>query len=221
MIRSGNWFRSPLLDQFSWLEHGFGTRAVAPATVESLATVRQIHSDVVRQAEAPGVQGDGDALITARSGLRVGVKTADCVPLLIADARRKAVAAVHAGWRGTAASIAVRAVEHLEAAYGSRRRDLWVAVGPAIGPCCFEVGGDVAVQFAAWLPECEFAAHAAKVWIDLHTANVRQLLAAGIPENQVSPSAPCTKCEPELFHSFRRDREHAGRLISWIGRLPE
>ena len=202
-------YRVPELDAFVWLEHGFGTRlADVPALYPNLGLVKQIHSAACVAAEGrSGVLGQADALLEATPGAVVAVRTADCIPILLADERHRAVAAVHAGWRGTVAGIAGRAVEAMRQRFGTRPADLHAAIGPGIGKCCYEVGPEVAAQFGA-----EGRAH-----IDLPEANRGQLLAAGIDPARVYVAGLCTMCHPDEFHSFRRDREAAGRMYSFAG----
>jgi YfiH family protein len=221
-------YRSSLLQHFDWLEHGFGTRLSDgwyPA--ERLATVKQIHSaQVIRAMGEPRTLGQGDAIVSNEPGLLAGIKTADCLPLLIADQRRHAVAAVHAGWRGTVQEIARHTVEKMREQFGTDPRDLWVAIGPGIGECCYEVGREVLAGLQPFFPEKRMSsgggeltqiAAAEKAFVDLREANRRQLLAAGVPASQIDADAPCTHCTPEELHSYRRDKEAAGRLISLIG----
>jgi hypothetical protein len=140
-------YRLPELDQFEWLVYGFGTRRSTPPPV-SLATLRQIHSDIVVPAEGrTGCLGEGDALVSNTPGRTVAVKTADCVPILLVDAANRTVAAVHAGWRGTVRQIARQAAEAMRRDFDTRVRNLHVAIGPAIGGCCYEVGPEVAAEF--------------------------------------------------------------------------
>jgi hypothetical protein len=204
-------YRVTELDSLSWLVHGFGTRLVrVPALFANLATLRQIHSAAcVLAAGRAGVLGQGDALLENTPGSVVAVKTADCLPILLVDERHRAVAAVHAGWRGTVAGIAQRAVEAMRAQFGSLARDLHAAIGPAIGECCYEVGPDVAAQFGQ-----QGRAH-----VDLAEANRRQLIDAGVTPDRIYASNLCTMCRSEEFHSFRRDKEAAGRLYSFAGIL--
>lgn len=201
-------YRVTELDSLDWLLHGFGTRhAHVPALFSQLATVKQVHSSSCLPAEGrSGVLGEGDALVENRPGSVVAVKTADCVPILLADERHRAVAAVHAGWRGTAAHIVERAVETMAAHYGTAPADLHVAIGPAIGVCCYEVGPEVAAQFGLQ----------GRVHLDLPVENQRQLTKIGIPIDRIYVSGLCTMCGAQ-FHSFRRDRESAGRMYSFIG----
>jgi YfiH family protein len=204
-----NIYRTSELDSFPWLVHGFGTRlADIPACFPQLATLKQIHSSSCIAAEGrAGLLGEGDALIENRSGSVVAVKTADCIPILLVDERRRAVAAVHAGWRGTAAGIAADAVAAMSRRFGTRPEDLHAAIGPGIGECCYEVGGEVAERFGG-----QGRGH-----VDLPAANQRQLEQAGVTPERIYASNLCTMCRPEEFDSFRRDREAAGRMYSFAG----
>ena len=201
-------YRCSELDSLDWLLHGFGTRnADVPALFSQLATVKQVHSAICVAAEGrSGVLGEADALLEDRPGAVVAVKTADCIPVLLADQRHRAVAAVHAGWRGTAAGIVQRAVEAMGARFGTVAADLHAAIGPGIGKCCYEVGPEVAAQFGLH----------GRVHLDLPEENRRQLINTGIPKDHVYVSGLCTMCGQE-FDSFRRDKELAGRMYSFIG----
>src|SRR5690242_13594005 len=118
-------------------------------TEPSLITLRQIHSDVVHVfSEAPVSAPQGDAAISRRSGLHIGIQTADCVPILMADASRRVVAAVHAGWRGTLGRIVTKTLGRMRLEFGTNPEDVIAAVGPSIGPCCYEVGPEIAQAFA-------------------------------------------------------------------------
>ncbi len=208
-------YRAPDLDQFAWLEHGFGTRdSNGWPDASRLAMLHQIHSDVVIPAHSAGNVGNGDALISSKPGLLTGVRTADCVPILLADVQNRTVAAVHAGWRGTAARIVVRAVSELRRHFGTDAASIHAAIGPSIGVCCYEVGPEVAEKFVDWRPEWKGTNR--PEMLDLADVNRQQLLEAGVPESQITTGAPCTRCTPAL-HSFRRDKEAAGRMISAIG----
>ncbi len=165
-------------------------------------------------AHAPGERfAEGDALITNHAGLLVGVRTADCVPVLLVDEAKRAVAAVHAGWRGTRAGIASKTVARMGAEFGTAPNDLLAAIGPCINVCCFEVGPEVAAQFREVFPERKDLDR--KTHIDLVEANRRQLLSAGLAQERIFTGAPCTFCSPE-FHSFRRDASD-GRMYSAAG----
>lgn len=122
-------------DRFEWLIHGFGTRlADIPSKFANLATLKQVHSaDCVAAEGRTGMLGHGDALLENAPGAVVAVKTADCIPILLVDPRQRAVAAVHAGWRGTAAGIARRAITEMRSRFGTEPSDLEAAIGPGIG----------------------------------------------------------------------------------------
>ncbi len=197
---------------FDWLTHGFGLRD-SPLP-DRLTTVKQIHSDLVLDAcgRAGDQIGEGDAIISDAPDVTVGIRTADCVPILIADRLTRIVACVHAGWRGSAKNIAATTVARMEAA-GSRAADLSVAIGPSIGSCCYEVSADVARQFEPWLQKRDYADGAR---LDLPAINRIQLEEAGVQDIWIS--GECTFCNPARFYSFRREKEQAGRMMSWIGR---
>jgi polyphenol oxidase len=224
--------------------------------------LRQFHSSFVqivpcgrqkasvreKKALSPGAPrpraGRGDALATRERGLLLTVQTADCVPILLADPRRHVVAAIHAGWRGTVARIAEKAVGRLRIHFGTRPQDLWVAIGPAIGVCCYEVGVDVAREFdsqfacaSKWF-EGPFEGLAAEdeptpfLWLqtappgharprqarlDLAAANRWQLENAGVAPERISACGLCTSCRNDWFFSYRREGARTGRMMAAIG----
>ena len=215
-------------------------------TGESLVTLRQIHSDVVRVVSVPTEPApQGDAAISSRASLLLGIQTADCVPILLADPRRHVVAAVHAGWRGTLARIAVKTLGRMRLEFGSNPEDVLAALGPAIGPCCYEVGPEVAQAFlgqfahaAEWF-EGPFERLSSgeepnplpwltmmppghepppeRVQLDLRLANRRQLVDAGMRPPNIAVSALCTACRSDLFFSYRKQGAATGRMMSVIG----
>ncbi len=207
-------YRAEALEGFAWLDHGFGTRLSSGWVPGPLAWVKQVHSARVVEARAAGCLGQADALITATPGLYVGVRTADCVPVLIADQERRAVAAVHAGWRGSADTIVKAAIKALAEHYGSRPEDLVAAIGPAVCGECYEVGPDVAARFTPWFPE-GFCRNG-RITLDLADANRRQLIEAGLDPARVVTGAPCTVTTAEEFFSWRREKERTGRMVTAI-----
>ncbi len=213
-----NIYRVRPLEAFDWLVHGFGTRwSDTFGKCRSLATLHQIHSSTVVDAEGrSGCLGEGDALLTNTPGITVAVKTADCIPILIVDSRTRAVAAVHAGWRGTVKNIAAQAIAEMEKKFDSRVKDLHAAIGPGIGKCCYEVGPEVAAQFRQYDSSLRNLTHAAHV--DLAASNRRQIEACGLAPDRIYVAGLCTKCNGE-FHSYRRDKEQAGRMFSVAGIL--
>jgi YfiH family protein len=211
-----------------------------------LVTLRQFHSDVIHVAAAPCEEAPkADAVITSTPGLLLGVQTADCVPILLADSRRRVVAAIHAGWRGTLARIAAKTLGQMRMKFGTRPRDIVAALGPAIGRCCYEVGPKVAQAFAAQFPPAaewfdgpfEQLAHGEeplwlpwltmmppghvppppRVQLDLRASNRWQLIDAGVPESQITVSDLCTACHTDLLFSYRRESAKTGRLMAVIG----
>jgi polyphenol oxidase len=220
MITAPACITAPNFAGLNGLVHGFGLwNSVYPAEI---TLAKQIHSAVVLDiAELEeGQIAEGDALISNQPGVIAGVKTADCVPILLVEASTpeyelstRVVAAIHAGWRGTAENIAAAAVSALGARYGVRPENLRAAIGPSIGPCCYETGPEVARRFGPWYPEL---AHAeAAVHLDLAAINELQLRAAGISD--VWKSGECTFCRADRYYSFRRQKQQAGRMLSFIG----
>ena len=197
--------QSRLLSSLDWLEHGFGTRHDHPDQGK-MASLRQIHSPIVVTAEQVGNCGEGDALITIRPNLGISIRTADCLPILLADAGHRAIAAIHAGWRGTSGQIVTAALKRMTEEFGTQPSEVFAAIGPGIGKCCYHVGEEVARLFGG--------VSAGK--IDLAEANQSQLITAGVRAAQIEVIGRCSFCEAEEFYSFRREKEKAGRLISFI-----
>jgi hypothetical protein len=190
-----------------FIEYEFGTRHSSPPP--DVVTIHQIHSAlVIKNQGRPARHDSGDALIENTPGLAIGVKTADCVPILLADPVRHAIAAVHAGWRGTAAYILHSAIRAMGNEFGTRPEALHAAIGPSIGACCFEVGPEVAREFGVVSP--------GRVHLDLRAINAMQLEAAGVLPANIAVASECTKCQAADYHSYRRDHEAAGRMVSWI-----
>ena len=208
----------------------------------ALTTLRQFHSDVVHPLEnAPPQPCHGDASATNRAGLLLAVQTADCVPILLVDPKRRAVAAVHAGWRGTLQRIGVKAVGKMQMHFGTKPSDLHAAIGPAIGGCCYEVGTEVAVSFKSQFPNASDWFYELRtgdepnslqwlnmappghqpppknVRLDLKKANHTQLLEAGLRPQNIFTSALCTGCRRDLLFSYRKEGVHTGRLMAVIG----
>jgi hypothetical protein len=193
--------------------------------------LRQVHGDTVHFIERlPAATLVGDGVFTDRDGLVLGVATSDCVPILLAHRDGRFVSAVHAGWRGTAARIAEKAVREACAHYGTKAGDIFAGLGPCIHKCCYPVRPDVREAFQnAGLPLGVFEedgnpdvpspASDAKTFswrLDLVEANVLQLLAAGLPPRNIEVVDRCTSCDASLFFSHRRDGEYAGRMMSVI-----
>jgi hypothetical protein len=217
---------------------------------QSIVRLRQVHGTRVvslRWHDAfppePPDWSVGDIAASDHPGVALCVKVADCVAILLADRRRGAVAAVHAGWRGTAGGAARSAVEALGEHFGAAPGDLVAAIGPSIGPCCYRVGQDVRAAFEAagtrgglldaWfrtspavealrgVPGRDPAATGGgpALFLDTWTANADQLRDAGVPASQIHVSRACTSCHRDTFHSYRVDGERAGRMIGVIRKM--
>jgi YfiH family protein len=199
----------------------------------ALAGCWQIHGSDVRLVKdlneakpAEGTCGETiycDAIVSDAEGVLAGVKTADCVPILIGDPKTGAFAAVHAGWRGTLAEVATKALVRMVDEYGTRTADVGVAIGPAAGACCYEVGDDVIVPFRNRFPDQELFTQTSKhhACIDLLEANRRQLILGGVAADRIHIAPFCTMCRTDLFFSYRREKSvygKVGRLMSVIGR---
>jgi polyphenol oxidase len=222
--------------------------AVSGDAATPLVTLRQFHSNLVVRAAASDAGREqprrGDGWMTDEPGVLLAIQTADCIPVLVADRRRRVVAAFHAGWRGTVKRIVESGIGRMRLAFGSRPEDLVAAIGPGIGACCYAVGEEVLSEF-----ESQFTygrelfrevydadpvrqkypmlflnqrapGHGSigpQLHVDLIEANRRQLLAAGLTERSIRVAGGCTQCHADLFFSHRASRGHAGRMMAVIG----
>ena len=221
-----------------------GSRKVG-TSLWPLITLRQIHSDVIRRVDSiPEEPLSGDGLITATPGLLLAIQTADCLPVILVDAKRHVVGVFHAGWRGTVKRIVEKGVGELHRCFGSRPRDLKAAIGPGIQGCCYEVGEEVRVKFESQFeygaslfrevkesdpvrekyPLLFLSARAPghsdlpkKIFLDLVEANRQQLLAAGVSAKNIETSSQCTNCHPELLFSYRAEKGKTGRMMGVAG----
>ena len=228
------------------------SRLAEALDVREVITLKQVHGNAVvtiraevrrtRYEEGAKEQAQGrpeaDVLLSNDPVVAIAVRAADCVPLLMADRTRGVVAAVHAGWRGTAAKAAVAAVDALGREFGAQPQDLVVAIGPSIGPCCYEVGSDLVDAFAAagherhliqrWFatppaPRGQFKpvpGAGPKLRLDVAGANRDQLVIAGVDEANIHLSGLCTAEHLDVLTSYRAEKQHAGRLIGAIRCLP-
>ncbi len=208
----------------------------------TLVTLRQIHSDVVQLFEAPPAEPcRGDASATNRASLLLAVQTADCVPILLVDPKKRAIAAVHAGWRGTLQRIVTKTIGTMHMQFGTKPADLLAAIGPSIGGCCYEVGTEVAVEFKSQFPNASdwfdelrtgdepnplqwlnmappgHQPSPKNVLLDLRKANRAQLLDAGLRPQNIIVSDLCTVCRSDLLFSYRKEGAKSGRQMSVIG----
>lgn len=199
-----------------------------------VAAARQVHGATVVTPEELAASLDtgagavdelppGDALVSASADLILTIRTADCVPILLVAPRARAVAAVHAGWRGTLAGVIEAAIAALGARYAAGPDEISAAIGPAIGGCCYTFGAEHRDAFVA-----RFGARMQDAWradesepaesrLELRAVCRFALEDAGVPTPQITALGPCTADHPDELHSFRRDGPHAGRQLSYIG----
>ena len=184
------------------------------------ASVRTVHDEMDARCDTEHC----DALVTRAPRILLGVKTADCVPIILGDTRTGACAAVHAGWRGTIASILPRTLERMAEEYGTQAADIRAAIGPAAGACCYEVGAEVIEAFQKNFPQSEHLftpTRAGHARIDLQRANREQLLNAGVPQESIHTAPLCTICRTDIFFSYRSEKKlygRTGRLMAVIGK---
>ncbi len=227
-----NFFLIPDWTGISFLVHGFGNRSWKTADFKAhpvwrnfkFVFLRQIHSDIFHVVnDVPSERLTGDALITDKPGLMLIIKTADCLPVLIVSRKKKAVAAVHCGWKSTSQRLVQKVIQGLERQFHCDPASLLVAFGPVIGRDCYEIGEDVRQDFdAAKLDGSAFLPHpvrADKYCLDLRLANKNQLLECGVKDRHMASVDLCTHCEDFLL-SYRRSRRVKGRMLNFIGILP-
>ena len=213
-----------------------------------LITVRQFHSNLLVHATAADAARErprrADGLVCAEPGLLLGVQTADCIPVLVVDRKRRAVGAFHAGWRGTVKRIVETGIGRMRLEFGSRPADLIAAIGPGIGPCCYAVGEEVLSEFESQFDYARglfrevydsdpirqrypmlflnqrppgHGPAGSQLHVDLIEANRRQLLACGLPANSIQIVGGCTQCNPQLFFSHRGAQGRTGRMLAVVG----
>jgi YfiH family protein len=216
-----------------------------------LVAVKQFHSNVVHRATAADAARElpwrADGLITGEPGLLLGIQTADCIPVLVADRKRRVVGAFHAGWRGTVKRIVETGVGCMRLEYGCRPEDMVAAIGPGVGACCYAVGEEVLSEFESQFPYARELFHEVyskdavrnkypmlfltqrapghspigpSLHLDLVEANRRQLLYAGLKPRAIHVLGGCTSCQTEMFFSHRASQGHAGRMMAVIGIKP-
>jgi hypothetical protein len=218
-------------------------------TVWPIVTLRQVHSDIIHRIDSHSVDAGhdllaGDGLLTATPGLLLGIQAADCLPVILVDAKRRAVGVFHAGWRGTVKRIVEKGVGQMQHWFGSRPRDLKAAVGPGIHACCYNVGDDVRAKFESQFPYAGKLFREVKdsdpvrekypllfltarapghgelpnrIFLDLVEANRQQLLEAGVSSKSIRSSPLCTNCNSDLLFSYRGEKGKTGRMMGVVG----
>jgi hypothetical protein len=210
-----------------------------------LITLCQIHSDIIRRIDSiPEEPLSGDGMITATPGLLLGIQAADCLPVILVDAKRRVVGVFHAGWRGTVRRIVEKGVGEMHRAFGSNPRDVKAAIGPGIHGCCYVVGEEVRIKFESQFeygaslfrevkgsdpvrekyPLLFLSARAPghsdlpkNIFLNLVEANRQQLLAAGVSAKGIEASPLCTNCRPDLLFSYRAEKGKTGRMMAVVG----
>ena len=211
-------------------------------------SMRQIHSDIIHHiSDIPISSLVGDGVITNTPGLLLSIQTADCLPILLADPKKRAVGAFHAGWRGTLARVVEKGIGEMRRQFGSNPRDLRAAIGPGIHKCCYQVGPEVREVFHSRFAYSDELFHEqresdvvhekypllfmnarapghgpdqSKLYLDLVAANTRQLLDTGVLAKNISVSPLCTSCRTDLLFSYRAEKGGTGRLMGVIGIRP-
>ena len=199
------------------LTQGFGDRREIPPP--GVRTLRQVHGRQLYDArDVRSGESAGDGLVTVVGGPLVGVWTADCVPVHLVAPRARVAAAVHCGWRGTGAGVIPAALELFERQYAVSSTEVEAALGPAIGGCCYEVGGEVREAFRSRagqpLGDVGFTTRGGRLFLDLRIFLAAEL--AGLGVAQVETVGPCTACHTDLLFSYRKEGS-TGRQLSWIG----
>lgn len=182
---------------------------------EQMAWSRQVHGEEIRLVTGPGGAEGHDALVSGATGVLLAVSVADCTPILVYDHANRAIAAIHAGWRGTVAGLVGKTLSFMEQHFGTRGPDCFAYVGACIDECSFEVGEEVADKFSATFKRFDPAR--GKFMVDLKKANAAQLHAFGIPENQLEISPYCTLRDADIFFSHRHSGGITGRGMGLIG----
>ena len=187
-----------------------------------VVTMKQVHGDAIVEVKDHKLKetGEADAMVTNESEIYLGILTADCVPILLIAPDHGIAAAVHAGWRGTLAGIAAKTVKSLGELYGVSCTELQAALGPSIGPCCYEVKDDVTRPLLERWDEVAAASLQSKTgtsFLDLRALNAKILHEAGLPQAQIFQIGPCTSCATDDFFSYRRQGKQTGRQMSLVG----
>ena len=244
--------RRAFLEALSWKDRyrpGYSGKARTGERLEgdlsNLVTLRQLHSDLIHYVAGPP-QGRlaGDGVITDVPGLLLAIQSADCLPVLLVDPKRRAVGVFHAGWRGTLQGIVEKGVGKMRFCFGSRPRDLKAAIGPGIHRCCYQVGEEIRRNFESQFvyagklfrevkdsdpvrekyPLLFLTARAPghgelpnKIFLDLVEANRRQLIEAGLAAKNIEASPLCTNCRNDLLFSHRAEKGKTGRMMAVAG----
>jgi YfiH family protein len=223
-------------------------RAATRGRLWPIIVNRQIHSDVIHVVrDVPSHPLVGDGLVTGTPGLVIAIMTADCIPVLLVDTRKKVIGAFHAGWRGTLKRIVEKGAGVMRSEFGSRPQDIHALIGPGIGKCCYEIGDEVKNEFESQFSYTGALFHEVhesdpvrkrypllflegrapghgdrcrKLYLDLAMANRQQLQDAGVPKKQIATLKECPACDTRMFFSHRAEKGRTGRMMAGIGMVP-
>lgn len=213
---------SPLLSGIPDLMHGFTMRG--DGSLENIFILNQVHGDQWVDCDQlkslPANQTlPGDAVLTQQAQQGIGVRTADCVPILLVSPEHHLIAAVHAGWKGTVAHIAAKVIRHWMTERDVQASQVYAVIGPCIHDCCFEVQDDVVTAFKENYDAADKLIRITpdhRTFIDLVSANKHDLLSAGVLPTQLETIDLCTHCRDDLFYSYRRNPGETGRQVAWL-----
>jgi len=228
------WLSFPPLDAYPFIIHGFfvknqnfppdrKTKEVEKflhritSREKELISLSQMHQDecvIMTSGDKLKTRYKGDAVLTDRDDIFISVWVADCVPIFLVEEKRRVVGLVHAGWRGTLMGIVQKALEKAELQLGCKPENFTVLFGPCLQSCCYRVSDDVAILFDE---RCIHHLSDGELTLDLICANLKQLLRCGVKEDKIFATDRCTFCDEKLFHSYRREKENAGRMIGFMG----
>ena len=219
----------PRLERIPFLRHGFGDFSWGEKDLRQLAKglgfrslfLNQVHSDVVHFIdEVPQQKLRGDAAVTRLPGLLLVIKTADCLPVVLVEEKKRVIASVHCGWKGTSQRVLEKVILGMKERHGADPAAILTAFGPCIREDCYEVGRDVRRAFAAsGFPASLFrpvTGRSGKYLFDLRSANRLQLLKLGVKAKNIYSIDLCTHCDPK-YPSYRRDKDECGRMLTFIG----
>ncbi|MGB2768790.1 MAG: peptidoglycan editing factor PgeF [Candidatus Zixiibacteriota bacterium] len=231
---NSRWLSFPPLNAFPFILHGFVVKNQNPRADERRGSVEKLVQTIVNRRakhislsqmhrdECVTITSEsqlkrryvGDAVLTDRNGVLISVAVADCLPIFLVSPKRKVIGMIHAGWRGTLLGIAPKTLKTARDRFGCKPEDFTVLLGPCIQSCCYRVSDDVAILFDA---ECVSRSHDGGRTLDLARANLKQFAGCGVEEDKIFVVGDCTHCEEQLYHSYRREKEDAGRMIGFLG----
>ncbi len=227
------WLTFPVLEEYNFVVSGFMVKNRVPFDGKALKpgiffknitrparpviSLKQVHQDecvIITSRGKLKKRYRGDAILTNRKDILISIQVADCVPIFLVEEKRKVIGLIHAGWKGTLLGIARRTMEEARDRLDCKPANFTVVFGPCIRSCCYRVSDDISVLFDE---KCTRRPVRSEVRLDLIRANMQQFLNCGVKEDRIFATANCTGCNAELFHSYRREKENAGRMTGFLG----